>query len=75
MAVYAESLVQRHGMSNSKPVDTPLDVNVKLAKAASDSPRSSTSLQYQAAVGGVMYLMLGTRPDVAFAITALSQYN
>ena len=30
---------------------------------------------YQSAVGSLMYAMLGTRPDIAYAVGAVSQYN
>ena len=30
---------------------------------------------YQAMVGSVMYAMLGTRPDLAYTISALSKFN
>jgi len=32
------------------------------------------SRQYQSAVGSLMYLMVGTRPDLAFAVGAVSQF-
>lgn len=72
---YSESLLDRHGMADCKPVDTPLDPNIKLVKATEGSSMSIPAVQYQAAVGGIMYLMLGTRPDIAYAITTLSQFN
>ena len=32
-------------------------------------------IPYQSAVGALMYAMLGTRPDIAYAITSLSQFS
>ena len=34
-----------------------------------------SNIPYQSAVGAIMYAMLGTRPDIAFAITTLSQFS
>jgi hypothetical protein len=31
-------------------------------------------IPYQSAIGAIMYAMLGTRPDIAFAVTCLSQF-
>ena len=31
--------------------------------------------EYQAIVGSLMYIALATRPDIAFAVSALSRYN
>lgn len=76
---YIESLVERFGQSQCKNTYTPMDNGSKLSKA--DAPQndeeklSMRSVPYQSAVGAIMYCMLGTRPDIAYAITALSQYN
>jgi len=32
-------------------------------------------LQYQSVIGSLLYLMLGTHPDIAFAVIKLSQYS
>jgi len=32
-------------------------------------------IPYHSAVGAIMYAMLGTRPDIAFAVTTLSQFS
>jgi hypothetical protein len=34
-----------------------------------------SKVPYQSAVGALMYAMLGTRPDIAFAVTKLSQFS
>ena len=33
------------------------------------------NVPYQSAVGSLMYAMLGTRPDISFAVGAVSQYS
>jgi hypothetical protein len=64
-------------MTDCKPVATPLESSSKLTKADSPAPGSATDAAfvrlYQSAVGAIMYAMLGTRPDIAYAVTALSQ--
>jgi hypothetical protein len=76
---YIKKIVERYGMSNSKAVATPLDPGTKLSK--SDSPLTPEeiaemkNIPYQSVVGAIMYAMLGTRPDIAFAVTALSQFS
>lgn len=71
---YAEALLAKHGMDNCNPVDVPVDPHVKLTKTLPNSPQSPSAVKYQSIVGGIMYLMLGSRPDLAYAITTLSQY-
>jgi hypothetical protein len=38
-------------------------------------PDAAFIRQYQSAVGALMYAMLGTRPDLAFAVASLSQFS
>ena len=78
---YIEKIVERYRMSDSKPMATPLNPAVKLRKKTSvdhdstDKDSKDLGLPYQSAVGALMYAMLGTRPDIAYAVTTLSQFN
>lgn len=60
-------------MTDSHPVSTPVDHSIHLSPATDDN-RMNTQL-YQQAVGSIMYAAMGTRPDLAFAIQTLSQFN
>ncbi|MGH7239999.1 MAG: Ty1/Copia family ribonuclease HI, partial [Candidatus Saccharimonadales bacterium] len=76
---YIKKIVERYGMSYSKGVATPLDTGCKLSKRDGPStPEAIAEMKnvpYQSAVGAIMYAMLGTRPDIAFAVTTLSQFT
>jgi hypothetical protein len=76
---YIKKIVERYSMSNSKAVSTPLDLGTRLSKSDSASTPEEVAemknVPYQSAVGAIMYAMLGTRPDIAFAVTTLSQFN
>ena len=73
-AAYATKILHKFQMENCNAIATPLDHNVKLVK---DSGNDETLYckEYQQLIGSLMYLMLGTRPDLAFAITFLSQFS
>ena len=58
-------------MTNGRPVSTPIDPNVKLVKLAE---AKSNVKEYQSALGALMYAMLATRPDIAFAVRMLSKH-
>lgn len=58
-------------MCDSKPVSTPMDS--QLDDIALDGDSCDETL-YRQAIGSLMYLMIGTRPDIAFVIGRLSQY-
>ena len=73
---YIETILNRHGMADSTPMATPADPHVRLLKTPSDHQADSINRQrYQSAVGSLMYAMIGTRPDIAFAVSAVSQHN
>ncbi len=60
-------------MWDCKPVATPMD-SALVAAATDYQCTSEFRLQYQSAVGSLMYAMLGTRPDLAFAVSVISRY-
>jgi hypothetical protein len=76
---YIKTILERFCMAGCKPASTPMDYGTKLSKSdcpATDIEREAVkAIPYQSAIGAIMYCMLGTRPDIAFAITALSQYS
>lgn len=60
-------------MADAKPVQTPVDPNVKLVKTKEAQDGIDHSL-YQSAVGSLLYLATWTRPDIAFAVTNVARY-
>ena len=69
---YIQRTLEKFGMADSHPVSTPLDPNVKLIKLPSmehyDIP------DYRSAIGSLIYVAIGTRPDISFAVQHLSQF-
>jgi hypothetical protein len=70
---YIDTILQRFEMTTAYGVQTPLDPNVRLDGHGQQGGVDPT--QYQAIVGSLMYAALGTRPDIAYAVAALSRYN
>ncbi len=70
---YTLNVLERFGMINSKSVATPMD------NSYHDVPENETEpagdVPYRQAIGSLMYLMITTRPDIAYAIGKLSQHN
>jgi len=65
-------------MEDAKPVSTPLDPNLKITKdmcpTTEDERREMTKRPYRELIGGLIYLANATRPDIAFAASALSRF-
>ena len=74
-APYIETILKRFQMDNCNGVSTPMDPNLQLEAALPSYIASRDHLlEYQQAVGSIMYAMLGTRPDLAFTVSTLSKY-
>ena len=59
-------------MSDSKHVATPMDRSYSELVQQESAP--AKDLPYRQVIGSLMYLMIGSRPDLAFAIGKLSQH-
>ncbi len=68
---YAEEILHRFGMEDSKLVVTRMEGQL-LQSDSEGEPFDSS--KYRKAVGSVMYLAVGSRPDIFFAISRLAQY-
>lgn len=72
---YIQEALKRFNMANANPARTPLPSGAVLQKADSDYKADSGLLrQYQALIGTLIYVMIGTRPDISYAVIRLSQY-
>jgi len=77
---YIDKILCRHGMQDARPSLTPLDPNMRFSPKTQhqieETGTKEVSLElYQSAVGSLMYAMLGTRPDIAYAVGLVSQFN
>ena len=73
---YVKRIVGDLQLSDCKPTATPLAHGVHLSKTDCPSPDKADAAlkhRYQSAVGAIIYAMNGTRPDIAYAVTKLSQ--
>ena len=75
---YVKRIVGNLQLSDCKPTCTPLAHGSHLTKADCPSPdkaNAALKLRYQSAVGAIINAMNGTRPDIAYAVTRLSQFS
>lgn len=71
---YVMKILEKFNMQDCNPVRTPGSAGDKQLDDHANS-RSFSQKKYQEAIGSVMYLAIGTRPDIAYTVSRLSQYN
>ena len=70
---YVTKVLERCNMEACHGCKTPMDTKPTLTKP--NKSEISGVLEYQSLVGSLMYAMLGTRPDLAYAVSTLSKFN
>ncbi|KAL9811953.1 putative RNA-directed DNA polymerase [Arabidopsis thaliana] len=72
---YLGKILQRFNMSGCKATNTPIGTHFKLSSVRDMSECINTEkTPYASAVGSVMYSMIGTRPDLAYALGLVSRF-
>lgn len=67
---YTRGILERFNLSETKPVTTPLEQNVKLSSV--DDTKEVNGTLYRQLVGSLNYLTT-TRPNIAYSVNILSQ--
>ena len=71
---YAKKVLEENGMANCCPVSTPM-VEKTIWEETSVLLNEKEKSRYQSAIGSLLYLMHGLRPDIAYSVIRLSQYS
>ena len=73
---YANEILRKYNMAECNPVKTPAAKGVSLEKATDEEHEHflNSPFPYRQAVGSLIYLMTGTRPDLSWTVSKLSQY-
>lgn len=74
---YIKDVLARFGMDQCTAMAIPMEKGLRLLKATDGDPLAldaQATRDYQARVGALIYAMQATRPDIAYAVTALSQF-
>lgn len=76
---YVEGILAKYNFTDLRPAATPMETTAHLS--ASQSPKTLAEasrmkhVPYREAVGSLMHVAVGTRPDVAFAVAAVAQFS
>lgn len=75
---YIERVLDRFNMNDCNPVSTPLAAHFKLSSEfcpdTEEEMKRMSLVPYASAVGSLMYAMVCTRPDLAYAVSMVSRY-
>jgi hypothetical protein len=73
---YIEKLLKRFGLQDAKPLQYPCDQNTKLIIFDTEKPGElmTNRTVYRELIGSLMYLMVCTRPDIAFIVSVLARF-
>ena len=71
---YLEKVLTRFQLTDTKAAITPLPTNWE-PKANTGKAMVAEITHYQSIIGSLLYLTIGTHPDIAFAVTHLSQFS
>ncbi len=76
---YLDTILRWYNFDDLKPVSIPMDPNIKLSSSQCPSTAAEVArmcdVLYIKAVGSLMWAMLGTRPDIAFAVQTVSRFS
>lgn len=70
---FTRKLIEDYLSPGDYTASTPVTSRESLTKAKSNEPRADIA-QFQKAIGSLMYLQRGSRPDIAFIVCRLAQY-
>jgi hypothetical protein len=72
---YITSVLECFGMADANPHNTllPSGADVHLVKYTGNASSSDTK-HYQSLIGSLLYIQIGMRPDISFAVSHLAQY-
>lgn len=68
---YIQKIIDQFEMSDCNPCLTPIDANLKIKK----ENNGPTTKPFRELVGSLMFLALGSRPDISFVVTHSAAYK
>jgi len=72
---YIKDVLECFGMADANPHNTPLPAGADVHLVKYNSQVSVLDIKhYQSLIGSLLYIQIGTRPDISFAVSCLAQY-
>ncbi len=75
---YTEKILKKFRMQDSIPVATPMVIGANLRRPKEpptyEEQEEMKQIPYRQAIGSLLYLSMGTRPDIAYAVAKMAQF-
>lgn len=72
---YLTDVLEKFGMSESKPVITPIAPSISLTPASKEEHELCKSFPYLEIIGSLNHASVNTRPDISYAVSNLAQFS
>jgi hypothetical protein len=73
---YIQEIVNRFRMLDANPTHTPLPSGTETHLVKYEEQASASEIRaYQQVIGSLLYVQIGTHPDISFAVSCLVQYT
>ena len=73
---YISKLLDKYNMTDAKPTITPMDNKTAYKLIPNNKLATKETIKwFQGVIGSLLYLTLGTRPDIAYSVIKLSRYT
>ena len=73
---HIDKILERFRITDSNAMSTPMEItSSKPSSTDMYQEQLAHDVPYRQAIGSLMYLMVGTRPDICYAVGKLSQYR
>lgn len=75
---YINDMLERFGLSECKPVNTPIDVNQKISSEMSPTSEEEVEemgkIPYRECIGSLLFAAQISRPDISYGVNLLSRF-
>ena len=72
-SVYCQNVLERYEMDKCKPTAIPLATDFRARGVENDEESFENVKLFQSVTGSLIYLSIGTRPDISFAVSVLTR--
>ena len=75
---FIEAIITKYNFADAKPAAIPMDPSIQYSQDQCPTSAAQTAemkrVPFRSALGSLMYLAIGSRPDIAFAVSTMAQF-